>query len=66
MQKILIEKAKQLICEGVVTRVLGWKKGEFCYGQWGYMVDLDLGCIRPALVSDGSVGLRPAFCLPQG
>lgn len=42
------------------------EKGEFCYGQWGYMVDLDLGCIRPALVSDGSVGLRPAFCLPQG
>jgi heterodisulfide reductase subunit C len=37
MQKILIEKAKQLICEGVVTRVLGWKKGEFCYDITPFM-----------------------------
>lgn len=40
--------------------------GTFEYGNWGYMVDLELGCIRPAEVSDGSIGLRPAFCLPQG
>lgn len=40
--------------------------GEFSYGTWGYVVDLELGCIRPADVSDGSIGLRPAFCLPQG
>ncbi len=37
MQKILIEKAKQLICEGKVTRVLGWKKGEFCYDVTPFM-----------------------------
>lgn len=42
------------------------ENGAFCYGQWGYMVDLEQGCIRPAQVSDGSIGLRPAFCLPQG
>ena len=42
------------------------ENGLFCYGQWGYMVDLELGCIRPAQVTDGSIGLRPAFCLPQG
>lgn len=37
MQKILIEKAKQLLCEGTVTRVLGWKKGEFCYDITPFM-----------------------------
>jgi len=42
------------------------ENGNFCYGQWGYMVDLELGCIRPAQVTDGSIGLRPAFCMPQG
>ena len=42
------------------------ENGEFCYGKWGYAVDLDLGCIRPVEVSDGSIGIRPAFCLPQG
>ena len=35
MQKInrdiLIEKAEKLFAEGTITRVLGWKKGEFCY-----------------------------------
>ena len=35
MQKItrdmLIEKAEKLLSEGVVNRVLGWKKGEFSY-----------------------------------
>lgn len=39
--------------------------GAFCYGNWVYIVDLDQGCIRPAEVCDGSVGIRPAFCLPQ-
>ena len=39
--------------------------GEFCYGQWAYVVDLNQGCIRPAEVFDGSIGVRPAFCLPQ-
>ena len=42
------------------------ENGAFSYGTWGYVVDLELGCIRPADVSDGSIGLRPAFCLPQG
>ncbi|MBQ7795880.1 MAG: hypothetical protein IJ374_04895 [Lachnospiraceae bacterium] len=41
-------------------------EGSFCYGTWGYAVDLELGCIRPVDISDGSIGIRPAFCLPQG
>ena len=40
-------------------------EGNFCYGNWQYVVDLEHGCIRPAEVSDGSIGFRPAFCLPQ-
>ena len=40
--------------------------GQFQDGRWEYMVDLETGCIRPAEVSDGSVGIRPALCLPQG
>ena len=39
--------------------------GTFCYGTWAYAVDLEKGCIRPAEVNDGSIGIRPAFCLPQ-
>ena len=31
MQKAIIEKAKQLLADGTVTRVLGWKKGDFAY-----------------------------------
>ena len=41
------------------------ENGTFCYGSWVYVVDLERGCIRPAEVSDGSIGIRPAFCLPQ-
>ncbi len=41
------------------------ENGAFCYGNWAYVVDLNKGCIRPAEVSDGSIGIRPAFCLPQ-
>ena len=41
------------------------ENGAFCYGSWAYVVDLEKGCIRPAEVSDGSIGIRPAFCLPQ-
>ena len=37
MQKItrdnLIEIAEKLLADGTVTRVLGWKKGEFSYDQ---------------------------------
>lgn len=40
--------------------------GDFCYGKWSYAVDLEVGCIRPVDVFNGSMGLRPAFCLPQG
>lgn len=39
--------------------------GAFSYGKQIYAVDLKTGCIRPARVDDGSMGLRPAFCLPQ-
>ena len=31
MQEIMINKAETLLAEGKVNRVLGWKKGEFCY-----------------------------------
>ena len=31
MQEIMIKKAETLLAEGKVDRVLGWKKGEFCY-----------------------------------
>jgi len=41
------------------------ESGAFCYGSWAYAVDLERGCIRPAEVRDGSIGIRPAFCLPQ-
>ena len=41
------------------------ENGAFCYGTWAYVVDLERGCIRPAEVSDGSIGIRPAFCLLQ-
>jgi len=41
------------------------ENGAFCYGTWAYVVDLERGCIRPAEVNDGSIGIRPAFCLPQ-
>lgn len=39
--------------------------GKFTYGPWEYAVDLEKGCIRPVDVNDGSIGIRPAFCLPQ-
>lgn len=39
--------------------------GAFRYGNWAYVVDLEKGCIRPAEIWDGSIGIRPAFCLPQ-
>ncbi len=31
MQKAIIDKAKQLLADGTVSRVIGWKKGEFAY-----------------------------------
>ena len=31
MQKAIIEKAKALLADGTVSRVIGWKKGEFAY-----------------------------------
>ena len=31
MQTVMINKAETLLTEGKVNRVLGWKKGEFCY-----------------------------------
>lgn len=39
--------------------------GSFRYGDQVYVVDLERGCLRPAEVSDGSMGIRPAFCVPQ-
>lgn len=41
------------------------ERGEFIYGSRVYAVDLEQGCIRMAEVDDGSIGIRPAFCLPQ-
>jgi ferredoxin len=31
MQKAIIEKARKLLADGTVNRVIGWKKGEFAY-----------------------------------
>ncbi|MCD7890266.1 MAG: 4Fe-4S dicluster domain-containing protein [Ruminococcus sp.] len=31
MQKAIIEKAKQLLADGTVNSVIGWKKGDFAY-----------------------------------
>ncbi len=31
MQEAIISKAKQLLADGTVTRVIGWKRGEFAY-----------------------------------
>lgn len=31
MQKVIIEKAKELLAAGTVNRVMGWKKGDFAY-----------------------------------
>lgn len=44
---------------------LAGEDGRFLYGTEEYAVDLEQGCICPAEVSDGSIGIRPAFCLPQ-
>lgn len=41
------------------------ENGVFTYGTEVYAVDLRDGTIGPAEVSDGSFGLRPAYCLPQ-
>ena len=41
------------------------ENGGFIYGTEAYAVDLRDGTIGPADVSDGSFGLRPAYCLPQ-
>ena len=41
------------------------ENGGFTYGTEAYAVDLRDGTIGPAEVSDGSFGLRPAYCLPQ-
>ena len=41
------------------------ENGGFIYGTEAYAVDLRDGTIGPAEVSDGSFGLRPAYCLPQ-
>lgn len=31
MQEIMVKRAKELLADGTVTRVIGWKKGEFAY-----------------------------------
>ena len=31
MQKVMLEKAKEMLANGSVQRVLGWKTGEFAY-----------------------------------
>ena len=32
IEKALIEKASELLTSGAVSRVVGWKKGEFSHG----------------------------------
>lgn len=44
---------------------LSGEDGSFSYGTREYAVDLEQGSICPKEVSDGSIGIRPAFCLPQ-
>ena len=39
--------------------------GNFQYGEQIYTVDLENGCLRPVDIHDGSMGIRPAFCVPQ-
>ena len=39
--------------------------GAFTDGAFAYAVDLEKGWIGPESVSDGSIGIRPAFCVPQ-
>ena len=39
--------------------------GEFVDGAWEYAVDLENQCIGSFDVTDGGIGIRPAFCLPQ-
>ncbi len=41
------------------------RDGRFVDGDLVYAVDAERGCIRPASVTDGEIGIRPAFCLPQ-
>lgn len=43
----------------------GGSDGKFVYGDQEYAVDLERGLIGPAKISDVSMGIRPAFCLPQ-
>ena len=31
MQEAMINRAKQLLADGTVKRVIGWKRGEFAY-----------------------------------
>ena len=31
MQDAMIKRAKELLADGTVSRVVGWKKGEFSY-----------------------------------
>lgn len=47
------------------TPVYGEEDGRFCYGDQAYMVDLELGNLRPADTEDETVGIRPAYAVPQ-
>lgn len=38
---------------------------KFQYGEQVYVVDLERGCLRTAGIDDGSIGIRPVFCVPQ-
>lgn len=62
------ESQSQPFCRGYWLRSPAFESdgnGKFLYGKNVYVVDLEKGCIRPAPVSDGTMGIRPAFCLPQ-
>ncbi|MEA4852970.1 MAG: 4Fe-4S dicluster domain-containing protein [Christensenella sp.] len=41
MEKIIKDRAKDLLAQGIVTRVLGWKKGEYFYDNTPAIFGLD-------------------------
>ena len=55
MQEVMINKAETLLAEGKVNRVLGWKKGEFCYDVTP-AVFTDAEAMKKDFVFDGFSG----------
>ncbi len=64
MQKILIEKAKQLLADGVAARVLGWKKGEFCYDITPFMFNSAEELEKDFVYDDFAVANLSKYLIP--